>query len=308
MKHPLIECVPNFSEGRRREVIDQIVAAIASVSGVLILDLHIDPDHHRSVVTFAGTPHAVLEGAFRGIAAAQRLIDLDQHQGAHPRIGAADVVPLVPLQGATIEDCVVLARQLGERIGGELGIPVYLYEAAATRPERRNLADVRRGEYEGLKHTLGKDPARTPDYGPTTLGPAGATAVGARPPLIAYNVYLNTGDVQIAKAVARAVRHSSGGLGNVKALGLLVGGRAQVSLNLTDYRATPLQRVWELLRAEAARYGVVPTESEVVGLIPADALLDAAEHYLQLNRFRRSQVLERRLVEAALEHMPDGAE
>jgi glutamate formiminotransferase len=298
MRRPLIECVPNFSEGRRQEVIDQIVAAIASAEGVLLLDLHLDADHHRSVVTFAGPPEAVLEGAFRGIAAAQRLIDLNQHTGAHPRIGAADVVPFVPLRDVTMDECVALARRLGQRVGDELGIPVYLYEAAATRPERRNLADVRRGGYEVLKQTLGSDPLRDPDYGPATLGSAGATVIGARPPLIAFNVYLNTSDIRIARAIAKAIRHSSGGLHHVKALGLLVGGRAQVSINLTDYRSTPLQRVWELIKAEAMRYGVLPADSEVVGLIPEDALLDVAEHYLQLNQFKRTQVLERRLVEA----------
>ncbi|WP_029214860.1 glutamate formimidoyltransferase [Kallotenue papyrolyticum] len=297
MPEPLIECVPNFSEGRRQEVIDQIVAAITAVPGVLLLGVDADADHHRSVVTFAGPPEAVLEGALRGIAAAQRLINLDEHRGQHPRIGAADVVPFVPLRDATLEQCVALAHRLGQRVGAELGLPVYLYEAAATRPERVNLADVRRGEYEGLKQSLGRDPARDPDYGPARLTPAGAVAIGARQPLVAYNVYLNTGDVAIARKIARAIRHSSGGLRYVKAIGLLVNGRAQVSINMTDVRSTPLQRVFELIKAEAARYGCTPTESEIVGFVPEDALLEVAEHYLQLNRFDRSRILERRLRE-----------
>ncbi|CAA9244555.1 MAG: Glutamate formiminotransferase @ Glutamate formyltransferase [uncultured Chloroflexia bacterium] len=213
----------------------------------------------------------------------------------HPRIGATDVVPFVPIREATLADCVALSVELGQRIGDELAIPVYLYEAAATRPERRNLADVRRGGYEGLKRDLGSDPQREPDFGPATIGSAGATAVGARAPLIAYNIYLNTADVEVAKCVARAIRFSNGGLEHCKALGLLVGGRAQVSINITDFRRTPLQRIFELVRSEAARYGAMPAESEVIGLVPEDALLDAAEHYLQLNHFRRDQILERRL-------------
>jgi glutamate formiminotransferase len=297
MPQPLIECVPNFSEGRRPEVIDSIVGAIAAVPGVLVLDVESDADHHRSVVTLVGSPEAIVEGAFAGIKAAQQLINLDEHSGAHPRLGATDVVPFIPIRDASMSDCVALAKQLGQRVGSELGIPVYLYEEAAARPERRNLADVRRGEYEALKQALGNNPARDPDFGPTTLTPAGATVIGARAPLIAYNVYLSTGDVEIAKKIAKAIRHSSGGLRYVKALGLLVDGRAQVSINMTDFRSTPLHRAFDLVRAEAARYGVLPTESEIVGLVPQDALLDVAEHYLQLNRFKRAQVLERRLAE-----------
>jgi glutamate formiminotransferase len=298
MLQPVIECVPNFSEGRRAEVIEEIVAAIGAVEGVLVLDVESDRDHNRSVVTFAGSPDAVLAGAFEGIRSAQQLINLDEHGGAHPRIGATDVVPFVPIRDATMAQCVDLARQLGQRVGDELGIAVYLYEEAATRLERRNLADVRRGEYEGLKQALGVDPKRDPDFGPATLTPAGATAIGARAPLIAYNVYLSTDNVEIAKKIAKAIRHSSGGLRHVKALGLLVDGRAQVSINMTDFRQTPLHRAFDLIRSEALRYGVLPTESEIVGLVPEDALLDAAEHYLGLNRFKRPQVLERRLAEA----------
>jgi glutamate formiminotransferase len=304
MPQPLIECVPNFSEGRRVEVIDQIVGAIRAVPEVLVLDVESDADHNRSVVTFVGTPGAVVNGALAGMRAAQQLINLDEHRGAHPRLGATDVVPFIPIRDATLADCVALARELGQRAGEELGIPVYLYEEAASRPSRRNLADVRRGEYEGLKQAIGSDPDRAPDFGPATLTPAGATAIGARAPLIAYNVYLSTSDVDVAKKIAKVIRHSNGGLRFVKALGLLVEGRAQVSINMTDFRSTPLHRVFELIRVEAARYGVLPTESEIVGLVPEDALLDAAEHYLQLNRFKRTQVLERRLSEAEAEVSP----
>jgi glutamate formiminotransferase len=240
---------------------------------------------------------AVEEMAFRGVAKAAELIDLDHHRGEHPRIGATDVVPFVPVRGVNLEDCAALARQLGERVGRELGIPVYLYEAAAARPDRRNLAALRRGGYEGLRKEIVSDPSRAPDYGPAEMGAAGATAIGARPPLVAFNVYLNTSDVGPAKAIARAVRHSSGGLRFVKALGLLVEGQAQVSMNLTDYSRTPIHRVLESIRAEAARYGLNVTRSEVVGLLPSQALLDAAQFYLQLHRFSPEQILENRLPE-----------
>jgi glutamate formiminotransferase len=293
----IVECVPNFSEGRRKEVIDQIVGALASVEGVRVLDVQSDADHNRSVVTMVGEPEAVEEAAFQGIERAARLIDMDQHQGEHPRMGATDVVPFVPIAGVTMVDCVEMARRLGERVGRELVIPVYLYEEAASRPERRNLADVRRGEYEGLRVEIETDPHRAPDFGPARVGKAGATAIGARPPLVAFNVYLNTDDVAIAKAIARAVRHSSGGLRYVKALGLLVEGRAQVSMNLTDHRQTPIHRVVEMIRREAARYGVTIVSSEVVGLIPNEALLDAARFYLQLDGFSSDQILENRLAE-----------
>jgi glutamate formiminotransferase len=293
--NPIVECVPNFSEGRRQDVIDKIAAAIRRVRGVNVVDVQSNGDHNRSVVTMLGTPDAVLEAAFQGMATAAQLIDMGQHQGAHPRMGATDVVPFVPVRGLTMEDCAGLARRLGERAGNELGIPVYLYEEAATRPERRNLADVRRGEYEQIKEEIGQDPGRQPDFGPARLGSAGATAIGARPPLVAFNVYLNTGDDAPAKAIAQAVRHSSGGLHFVKALGLLVDGQAQVSMNLTDYRRTPIHRVVEMIRAEAARYGLCVTRSEVVGLLPAEALLDAAQFYLQLHDLSPNQVLENHL-------------
>lgn len=293
----IIECVPNFSEGRRQEVIEQIVQAIGSVPQVRVLNVQSDLDHNRTVVTFIGAPQPVAEAAFHGVAAAVRLIDMDHHRGGHPRIGAADVVPFVPVQGVTIEECARLARELGQRVSAELGLPVYLYEAAATRPERRNLADLRQGEYEGLKADIGRDPERKPDFGPAILGPAGATVIGARPPLIAFNVYLNSDDVQAAKAIAKAARHSSGGFRYVKAIGLLVDGQAQVSMNLTDYQSTPIHRVVEQIRSEAAHRGLAVTRCEVVGLIPAQALLDAAQFYLQLHGFTPEQVLENRLSE-----------
>lgn len=293
----IVECVPNFSEGRRQDVIDRIVAAMAQVEGVHVLDVQSDLDHNRSVVTAVGVPSAMAEMAFRGIAKAAELIDLDHHRGGHPRIGAMDVVPFVPVRGVDLKDCAALARQLGARVGEELGIPVYLYEEAALRPERRNLADLRRGEYEGLRNEIASDSSRVPDYGPRELGTAGATAIGARPPLVAFNVYLSTSDVGPAKAIARAVRHSTGGLRFIKALGLLVEGQAQVSMNLTDYNRTPIHRVLELIRVEAARYGINITRSEIVGLLPSQALLDAARFYLQLHGFSPEQILENRLPE-----------
>jgi glutamate formiminotransferase/formiminotetrahydrofolate cyclodeaminase len=298
MPIPLIECVPNFSEARRPEVVDAITDAIRGVDGVRILDRHSDLDHNRTVITFVGSPTAVEEAAFQGIALAGKLIDLNHHQGEHPRIGAADVVPFIPISGVSMQDCVEIAHRLGHRVGDELGIPVYLYEAAATRPERRNLEYIRRGEYEELKELIASDPDREPDFGPQKIGPAGATVIGARPFLIAYNVYLTTDDVSIAKKIARSVRHSSGGLRFVKALGLLVDGRAQVSMNLTDFRKTPMAQVVELIRREAVRYGVATLHSELVGLIPQQALLDAAVWYLQLDQFEPDQVLETRLFTA----------
>jgi len=295
MSSPLVECVPNFSEARRPEVIDQIAAAITAVEGVYLLDRSSDLDHNRTVLTLVGPPPAVEEAAFRAIQKAAELIDLNQHTGAHPRIGAADVVPFVPLSGVSMDECVAMARRLGERVGRELGIPVYLYERAATRPERQNLENIRRGQYEALKVEMGVNPQRDPDYGPKKVGPAGATVIGARHPLVAFNVYLTSEDVSIAKKIAKAIRQSSGGLRYVKALGLLVEGRAQVSMNLTNYRETPIGRVVEMIRREAARYGVAIHHSEVVGLIPQEALVDAAAWYLQLDSFHADQILENRL-------------
>ena len=304
MTSPIIECIPNFSEARRPEVVTAIRQAIAEVPGVSVLDQHSDLDHNRTVITFAGTPNAVEEAAFRSIAKAASLIDLNEHRGEHPRIGAADVVPFVPIAGVSMQDCIQIARRVGQRVGDELGIPVYLYEQAATRPERQNLENLRRGQYEGLRSEIERDPQRAPDFGPARLGPAGATVIGARQPLIAFNVYLTTDDVGIAKQIAAAVRSSSGGLRYVKALGLLVEGRAQVSMNLVDYRRTPLARVIELIRREAQRYGVGIQHSELVGLIPEEALVDAAVWYTQLDQFEPGQILERRLAQTVQAEIP----
>ncbi|HWQ83400.1 MAG TPA: glutamate formimidoyltransferase [Anaerolineales bacterium] len=295
MTTSLVECIANFSEARRPEVVEAIRQAIEATAGVAILDQHSDLDHNRTVLTFVGPPEEIGEAAFRAIARAAELIDLDQHQGEHPRIGASDVVPFVPIQGVTMPECVELARRLGERVGRELEIPVYLYEEAATRPERVNLENIRRGQYEALKLEIATQPEREPDFGPRRVGPAGATVIGARQPLVAFNVYLTSEDVSIAEKIAKAVRNSSGGLRFVKALGLLVEGRAQVSMNLTHFRKTPLARVVELVRREAQRYGVGIHHSELVGLIPQEALVEAARWYLQLDQLEPEQILEQRL-------------
>lgn len=307
MPTSLVECIPNFSEARRPEVVSAIVSAITEVPEVLVLDRHSDLDHNRTVITFVGPPQPVEEAAFRAIAKAAELINLDEHTGEHPRIGATDVVPFVPISGVSAQECVEMAQRLGRRVGEQLGIPVYLYEEAATRPERQNLENIRRGQYEALKEEIGKNPDRTPDYGPSAVGPAGATVIGARQPLIAFNVYLTTDDVSIAKKVARAVRLSSGGLRYVKALGLLVEGRAQVSMNLTNFRSTPLARVMEMIRREAGRYGVSVHHSELVGLIPQEALVDAAVWYMQMDQFEPEQILEQRLEAARQEREAEEA-
>ena len=296
----LVECVPNFSEGRRTEVITAIRDAIAGVEGVAILDSSSDLSHNRTVITFVAPVENAVQAAFAGIREARERIDLNHHSGEHPRMGAADVVPFIPLEGTTMEDCVVLARSLGERVGGELGIPVFLYERAATRPDRENLADVRRGEFEGLRDQIGADPARVPDYGPTHIHPtAGAVAIGARPFLVAYNVYLGPAtNLQVAKDVAKALRHSTGGLRYVKALGLEVDGQAQVSMNLVDTEKTPLYRAFDMVKMEAAAQGVNATWSEIVGLVPERALLETAARHVQLRNFSPDMVLERRVREA----------
>ncbi len=294
----LIECIPNFSDARRPEVIDQIVAAIQSVGEVKFLDRSSDLDHNRTVVTFAGSPAGVEEAAYRAIQTAAELIDLDQHTGAHPRMGATDVCPFVPLSGVTMDECIAIAQRLGRRVGSELSIPVYLYEAAATRPERINLENIRKGQYEGIKLEIENNPDRKPDFGPSKLPKAGATVIGARNALVAFNIYLTSDDVDIAKKIAKAVRHSSGGLRYVKGLGLLVDGRAQVSMNLTNFRETPIARVVEFIRREAQRYGVGIHHSELVGLIPQEALVDAAVWYTQLDQFDKEQILESRLFSA----------
>ena len=291
----IVECVANFSEGRRVDVVDRIVEAIAGVRGVLILGVESDVDHHRSVVSFAGAPAAAADAAFAGICRAAELIDMERHRGQHPRVGAADVIPFIPIQNLNMEDCVRLAEGLGERVAAALDLPVFLYEKAARQPMNRSLADIRRGGYEGLRESLVSGAPPQPDFGPRRLGKAGACIIGAREALIALNVYLTTVDVGVARRVARAVRHSSGGLPHVKALGLLVKGRAQVSMNLSDYRQTPLHRVIEAVRCEAERCGVGIESAELIGLVPQEALLWAAAEYMQMDNFGLERVLEHRL-------------
>ena len=290
----IIECVPNFSEGRRQDVIDAIANSISSVENAHLLHVTSDSDHNRTVMTFAGSPQAVMTAAYYAIKSASKLIDMRQHSGVHPRIGATDVVPFIPLDGATMEDCVRIARELGQKVGNELGLPVYLYEEAAIKTERRSLATIRRGQFEGLVESI-TELDRVPDYGKPEMGSAGAVTIGARKPLIAYNVYLTTDDVGIAQKIAQAIRGSSGGLTGVKALGLLVKGRAQVSMNLVDYENTPIYRVMELIRIEAQKYGVAIYESELIGLMPQDALIQSAKWYLQLPELDASSLLENRL-------------
>ena len=292
------ECVPNFSEGRDQTKIARIVAEIKDRPGVALLDVEQNADHNRCVVTLAGEGPALVDAVLRMMRVATTLIDLTSHQGEHPRMGATDVVPFVPLGDASTEQAVDLAVALGVRVWDELHIPVYLYGQAARLPERQDLAKVRAGQFEAIRDAIGTDPARRPDIGEPRVHPtAGAVAIGARPVLIAYNAYLTTPDVSVAKRVARAVRGRDGGLAEVKALGFEIHERqrAQVSMNLTDYRRTPIHRAVEAVRREAARFGVELEETEVVGLVPEDALFDAAEYYLQLNNFDRSTVLERKV-------------
>jgi glutamate formiminotransferase / formiminotetrahydrofolate cyclodeaminase len=297
----LVECVPNFSEGRRPEVMQAIRDAIAAVEGIAILDVSSDVSHNRSVLTFVAPLDTAVDAAFAGIREARDRIDLTQHTGEHPRMGATDVVPFIPLEGTTMEDCIALARALGERVGRELEIPVYLYERAATRPTRENLADVRRGQFEALLTEIGTVPEREPDFGPNRCHPTfGAVAIGARPFLVAYNVYLGpASNVPVAKKIAKAVRGSSGGFRFVKGLGLEVDGQAQVSMNLVDTTQTPVHRVFDFIRMEAQAQGVPVTWSEIVGLVPERALFEAAAHHLQLAQFTTEQVLEARVREHA---------
>ena len=298
----IVECVPNFSEGRDAAKVDAIVEAIRSVRGIAILGRELDADHNRSVITFAGPAGAVGEAAFRGVERAVGLIDLRQHTGVHPRIGAADVVPFVPVEGVTLEDCVRIANELGQRLWDRLRVPVYLYEAAARRPDRVNLENIRRGQFEGLRDDVRANPDRRPDFGDAELhASAGATVVGARKFLIAYNINLNTADLEIARKIAKAIRFSSGGFRYVKSMGVPLASRnlAQVSMNLTDFEQTPMHRVFEAVRVEAARYGAAIVGSEIVGLIPKRALELTAEWYLQAENFHPRLVLENRLAEAA---------
>jgi glutamate formiminotransferase / formiminotetrahydrofolate cyclodeaminase len=291
----LVECVPNFSEGRDKAKVDAIVDAM-KIDGVYLLDRESDFDHNRSVITLVGEREAIQEAAIRGVGKAAELIDLNVHQGAHPRMGAADVVPFIPIDGVTIEDCVAMARHVGGEIWERFGIPVYLYEAAAATLERQGLENIRRGQFEGIRAEIATNAARRPDFGEASVHPtAGITAVGARKFLVAYNVFLNTADVEIAKKIAKAVRASSGGMRFVKGAGFLVRGLAQVSMNLTDFEQTPVHRVFEMVKREAARYGVNPVSSEIVGLIPKKALEAAAEWFLQVENFDSSLIVENRL-------------
>ncbi|NDJ63241.1 MAG: glutamate formimidoyltransferase [Chloroflexi bacterium] len=299
----LVECVPNFSEGRRADVIAALVAAVEAAS-VHLLDVSSDRDHNRTVITFVGEPEPVIEAAYRTAQVAAAQIDLTTHRGVHPRIGAVDVIPLIPLREVALAECVGLARRLGQRIGTELGIPVYLYEAAATRAERTNLAVIRRGGYEALQTSIESDATRQPDFGPARVGSAGAVAVGARGPLIAFNVYLETPDVTIAQAIARTIRAASDGLPAVKALGVLVGGQAQVSVNLTDFRQTSLHTLITAIRTAAQQRGVEIARSELVGLVPQAALIEAALDALMLPPQAHDQVLEYRVGAATQDYRP----
>ncbi len=299
----IVECVPNFSEGRRAEIVDQIVNAMRGSAAIEILDIQMNGDHNRAVISFIGEPEAVLEAAFQGCKKATELIDLREHKGEHPRIGATDVIPFVPISDISMLECVELAKRLGERIARELKIPVYLYEEAATSPERQNLANLREGEFEGLRTAIETDPKRKPDYGEARIHPsAGATVVGARFPLIAYNINLNTPDVSIAKKVAKAIRFKDGGFKFAKALGFEIKTEepvsqtlGQVSINMTNYLGTPLFRVFETVKREAERYGVMIKNSEIVGMVPQKALIDTAVYYLQMDNFKDEQILENRL-------------
>ncbi len=291
----LVECVPNISEGRDKSKVDAIVEAM-KMDSVYLLDREMDADHNRCVITLVGEREAIQEAAIRGVGKAAELIDLNQHRGAHPRLGAADVVPFIPIEGVTLEDCVAMARHVGDQIWKRYQIPVYLYEAAATSSERQNLENIRRGQFEVIRDEIATNPARRPDFGEPKVHPtAGACVVGARKFLIAYNIFLNTPEVDIAKKVAKAVRFSSGGLRYVKAAGFLVRGQAQVSMNLTDFEQTPIHRAFEMVRSEAERYGVAPASSEIVGLIPKKAMEQAAEWFLQVENFDSSLILENRL-------------
>jgi glutamate formiminotransferase len=294
----LIESVPNFSEGRRKEVVEKIVAEAKKYDRVWVLDWSMDADHNRSVITLVGEPENLINALFDMTKKAAELIDLRNHTGQHPRMGAADVIPLVPLYNTTMEECVEYSKILGRRIGEELGIPVYLYEKSATRPERQNLADIRRGEFEGFFEKI-KDPLWKPDFGPDRVHPtAGVTAVGAREFLIAFNVNLGTRDVKIAEKIARAIRFSSGGLRYVKAIGVDLKGKGvvQVSINITDHKRTPLYRVFELIKMEAERYGVPVLGSEIVGLFPLESLLKTVSYYLRTD-LNAKKVIESSLLE-----------
>ncbi len=294
---PTIESIPNVSEGRRPDVVERLARAIRNTPGVRLLDHSSDPSHNRSVFTLAGDAAALKQATLALFDEAITAIDLRQHRGEHPRLGAVDVVPFVPIEGVTMADCVALAKEVGAAVAERFGLPVYLYEEASTNPARKNLEDIRRGEFEGLATKMTSS-GWAPDFGPAAPHPsAGATVIGARMPLIAYNINLNTDRLDVAKKIAAAVRHSSGGLRFIKAMGVKLDDRnlAQVSMNLTNYEKTPIFRAFELVKREAARYGVSILESEIVGLVPSAALIGAAEFYLQLERFSEDQVLEKKL-------------
>jgi glutamate formiminotransferase/formiminotetrahydrofolate cyclodeaminase len=297
----IVECVPNFSEGRRAEIVDQICAEITAVPGTSLLDKELDADHNRAVVTFIGSPDACAKAAVAACTKAAQLIDLNRHQGEHPRMGATDVIPFVPIQGVTMDECVALARRVAAQISEKLAIPTYLYEYAATDPARQNLAKIRGKGFEELREAIGASAERTPDFGPKKVhATAGATAVGARDFLIAYNIYLDTSDIEIAKNIAKGIRASSGGFAYCKASGFEIKDRGcvQVSMNLTNPAKTPMFRVFEAVRREAARYGVSVTSSEVVGMTPLFAISDVAEFYLQIERWRSGQIIETALLGA----------
>lgn len=294
----LIESVPNFSEGRREEIVRQIIEEASKYPKVKVLDWSMDKDHNRSVVTLVGEPEQVLNALFDMTKKAAELIDLRYHKGEHPRMGATDVIPLVPLIGTTMQECVEWSKQLGKRIGEELGIPVYLYERSATRPERENLSEIRKGEFEGFFEKI-KDPNWKPDFGPDRVHEtAGVTAVGAREFLIAFNVNLGTNNIEIADKIAKAVRHISGGYRYVKAMGveLKEKGIVQVSMNLTNYKKSPIFRVFETIKREAARYGVPVVGSEIIGMVPLQAIVDTFAWYLQIDDFGTNRVIEERLL------------
>jgi len=306
----LIECVPNFSEGRDRAKMESIIGSMREVVGVYVLDFESDSDHNRSVVTLAGEPEPVAEAAIRGVGKALELVDLRRHTGAHPRLGSTDVVPFVPIEGVTLEECVALAKRVGAEIWKRYKIPVYFYEAAAVRPERVNLENIRKGQFEGLLEEVPRNPSRAPDVGEQQLHPtAGAVVVGARKFLVAYNINLNTPDLEIAKRIAKNIRFSNGGLRYVKSMGVDLRARqlAQVSINMTDFEQTPLHRVFEMVKREAQRYGVNIVGSEIVGLVPKRALELTADFYLQLENFSPAQVLENRLAESLTIAAPGGA-
>jgi glutamate formiminotransferase / formiminotetrahydrofolate cyclodeaminase len=305
----VIECVPNFSEGKRREIVEALSLALTGVPGVALLNCTMDPSHNRCVISVAGEPKAVSAGIIAAVGKAVELIDLRHHEGQHPRMGSTDVIPIIPISGISMEECIELSAELAQRIAAQYGIPTYLYELSARVPARRDLAAIRKGGFERIRAEIGKDPRRRPDFGPCEVHPsAGVTAIGARAPLIAFNVFLKTKDLKVAQAIAKAVRFSSGGLRNVKALGFEIAhrGQVQVSMNLTDFKETPIFRAFDSVCAEAQRHGVAVASSEIIGLAPQAAIDDCAGHYLRLDNFSSNQILENRL--EALLHRDSGME